>query len=686
MITISKAAQEKKAKKALEALNNKHKAENEKGKKKNELAIGSVMTVSQLAHLTHQKLSRLQSLMQSAGLTDIRPDRILTSDDSAYLALESGYEPIINDSLAFDIYPDPPPKDPSILPLRPPIVCIMGHVDHGKTTLLDSLRSSSIADHEAGGITQHIGAFEVAVSDLIGLKKEKVKEQAQDHPSPQTITFLDTPGHAAFSAMRSRGALTTDVAIIVVAADDGVKPQTLEVIELVKQTDIGIIVAITKCDKPSIDLHRTKSMIYEAGIEIEDLGGEIPCVEVSALNKKGLDQLAETIIAVAEVRELRTEVEGVRFEGRVIESDVGRERGNVATIIGLRGTLKIRTDLIAGTSYGRARQLISVSGEPIDFLKPGQPALVTGWKQLPEAGSLVLGVETEDQAKRAYENRIRREESRKLMEEIEVVNEKRATAKEIFENKKSELVGLDRRARWAHLREREKLEMVAEAKAKGEEESEFEHELRIITKADFTGTVEALKTALGGLGNETVRVKIVSSGVGNVTESDVGMAVASKGMIVGFNVGVDRAAFIPMGTHKIECKTETVIYRLVEHVTNKLIEMLPKRFEERVVGEATIAEIFEITVKGRITKKVAGCKVMNGEIKKKDGIRIMRGMEIIWEGNLEQLKHGKKEEKSISKGKECGIEFGNGFNEFMIGDKVLGVEKFEVARSLSDGL
>ncbi|KAH9824873.1 hypothetical protein DFH28DRAFT_1077381 [Melampsora americana] len=515
------------------------------------------MTVSQLSNLTNQKLSKLQSLMKSLGLTDTRPDRILTSDDSAYLALESGYEPIINDSLAFDIYPDPISNDSSNLPLRPPIVY----------NLLDSLRSSSIANHEAGGITQHI---------------DEIQKEEEDETTPKTITFLDTPGHAAFSSMRN-------LAIIVVAADDGVKPQTLEVIELVKQTDIGIIVVITKCDKPSIDLHRTKSMIYEAGLEIEDLGGEIPCVEVSAINKKGLDQLAETIIAVAEVRELRAELEGVRFEGRVIESDVGRERGNVATVIGLRGVLKIGTDLIAGTSY--------VSG---------QPALVTGWKQLPEAGSLVLGVETEDQAKRAYENRIRREESRKLIEEIEVVNEKRANAKEIFENKKSELVGLDRRARWQHLREREKSEMIAEAKAKGESELELEHELRIITKADFTGTVEA--------------VKIVSSGVGNVTESDVGMAVASKGMIIGFNVGIDRAAFIPMGTHKIECKTESVIYRLVEHVTKKLIEMLPKRFEERVVGEATIAEVFEITVKGRITKKVAGCKVMNGEIKRKMGL------------------------------------------------------------------
>lgn len=560
--------------------------------------------------------------MQNAGLTDIRADRILTSDDAAYLALESGYEPIIDDSLAFDIYPDPPVSDPSQSPLRPPVVCIMGHVDHGKTTLLDALRSSAVAAGEAGGITQHIGAFEVGVEKLVGSAGE----------GPQTITFLDTPGHAAFSAMRSRGAMTTDVAVIVVAADDGVKPQTMEVIELVRQSDVGIVVAITKCDKPGVDIHRAKAGIYGAGIELEGLGGEVPCVEVSAVTGKGLAELAETIVAVAEVRELRAEVEGVRFEGRVIESDVSRERGNVATLVALRGKLIPGMDLVAGCSYGRVRQLLAVSGQPMPVVLPGRPVQVTGWKTLPEAGSLVLGAECEEDAKRAYENRLRREEARRMMEEIEVVNEKRAQAKEVFENQKSELVGLDRRARRVHLQEREKLTAAAAARTRGEEAETAEHELRLVAKADFTGTVEALTAALGGLGNQTVHVKIVSSGVGNVTESDVRMAVAAKAMVVGFNVGIDRAAYVPMGTHKVECKTESVIYRLVEDVTARLVKMLPKRFEERIVGEALIAEVFVITLKGRVTRKVAGCKVTNGEIKKKDTVRVVRGMETIWEG------------------------------------------------------
>ncbi|KAG0148040.1 hypothetical protein CROQUDRAFT_655414 [Cronartium quercuum f. sp. fusiforme G11] len=538
----------------------------------------------------------------------------------------------------------------------------MGHVDHGKTTLLDALRSSSVAAGEAGGITQHIGAFQVGLTELVG-----------PEAGPGSITFLDTPGHAAFGAMRSRGALTTDVAVVVVAADEG-------------SDRAWVVVAITKCDKPGLDLHRTRASIYSAGLEIESLGGEVPCVEVSAVTGKGLAELAETIVAVAEVRELRAETEGVRFEGRVIESDVGRERGNVTTIIALRGTLVAGMDLVAGCAYGRARQLISVSGQPVAAVRPGQPVQVTGWKTLPEAGAQVLGAESEEEAKRACENRLRRLEARKLVDEIEAVNEKRAQAKEVFVAQKSELVGLDRRARWAHVREREKLAVAAGARARGAEEEEAEHELRIVAKADFTGTVEALTAALAGLGNETVRVKIVSSGVGNVTESDVGMAVAAKAMVVGFNVGVDRAAYVPMGTHKIECKTESVIYRLVDHVTTRLVNMLPKRFEERIVGEATIAEVFEITVKGRVTKKVAGCKVTNGEIKKKVSVRVVRGMETIWEGNLEQLKHGKKDEKSIAKGRECGIAFEAGFDGFQIGDKVLGVEKYEVARTLNDGL
>jgi len=728
-VVISKLAQEKKLRKLQEAPNppnqntTSHQTQPKTTKSKRELAVPSAITVSQLAQLTHQKLYRLQSLMQSAGLLDTRPDRILSTDDTAYLVLESGFEPIVNDTLAYDIYPDPAKADRSQLPLRPPVVCIMGHVDHGKTTLLDSLRKSAVAASEAGGITQYIGAFEVALQDLMG-------DASPTGEGPQTITFLDTPGHAAFSAMRSRGAMTTDVAVLVVAADDGVKPQTKEVIELVRQTDVGVVVAITKCDKPGIDLHRTRSSIYDAGIEVEGLGGEVPCVEVSAVTGKGLAELAETILAVAEVRDLRAEQEGVRFEGRVIESDVERGHGNVASVITLRGNLHVGLDIIAGRSYGRVRQLISVSGEPVSQVSPGRPVRVTGWKNLPEAGSLVLGVESEEQAKRAYENRVRRYEELGMAEQIELVNEKRAQAREAFETGKAEVEGMTRRERLAHVRERNQ-QASAQAKADSRSEEDSPDCLNVVLKADFTGTVEAVRTAIEGLGNADVKVKIVSSGVGNITESDARMAIASGATLVGFNVKIDPMAFGPIETHKVPYTIESIIYRLVDRITNDLIQLLPKRFKERAIGEAKILQIFEVNSSSKsspssspkIKSKVAGCKVTNGEIKKTCSVKILRNKEVIWKGEIKDLKQGKKETNGVQKGQEFGISFkeaipssndqklvaegnsssssdeksasmmmagnygaGQPFDQFLVNDEIVALDLVPIERTLNDGL
>ncbi|KAI7961034.1 hypothetical protein MJO28_001523 [Puccinia striiformis f. sp. tritici] len=723
-VVISKLAQEKKLKK-LAATQEQSTSTPSSSKipiikdknSKRELAIPSAITVSQLAQLTHQKLYRLQSLMQAAGLMDTRADRILSTDDTAYLVLESGYEPIVNENLAYDIYPDPVPEtevERSKLPLRPPVVCIMGHVDHGKTSLLDALRKTSVVDTEAGGITQHIGAFEVSLKDLMkNMNEEEISSPGKG--APQTITFLDTPGHAAFSAMRSRGAMTTDVVVLVVAADDGVKPQTKEVIELVKQTDIGIVVAITKCDKPGIDLHRTRAGIYDAGIEVEGLGGEVPCVEVSSITGKGLAELAETILVVAEVRDLRAETEGVRFEGRVIESDVERGHGNMASVITLRGNLQVGLDIIAGRSYGRVRQLIDVTGQSISELSPGRPVRITGWKNLPEAGSLVLGVESEELAKRAYENRVRRFEELGLVEQIDSVNEKRAHARELFETGKAEVEGMTRRERMAHLRERNQ-QATIQAKIDSRQEEESPDCLNIVLKADFTGTVEAVKTAIEGLGNHQVKVKIVSSGVGNITESDARMAIASGAILVGFNVKIDPMAFAPIETHKVKYNIESIIYRLVDKITNDLVSLLPKRFKERVIGEAKILQVFEINSSSgsgnnRIKSKVAGCKVANGEIKRACLIKILRNKELIWKGKIKDLKQGKKESNGVIKGQEFGISFkesintnqvvnssnelttntttttpGQVFDQFEVNDEIIAIEEVAIERTLNDGL
>lgn len=585
----------------------------------------------------------------------------------------------------------------------------MGHVDHGKTTLLDSLRKSSIAQSEAGGITQHLGAFELSLTDLMPKPDGIVDEQ--DH-GPQTITFLDTPGHAAFSAMRSRGAMTTDVAVIVVAADDGVKPQTKEVIQLVQQTDVGIVVAITKCDKPSIDVHRTKAAIYAAGIEIEGLGGEVPCVEVSALTGQGLAELAETILAVAVVRDLRAEPDGVRFEGRVIESDVERGHGHMASVITLRGKLQVGLDLIAGRSYGRVRQLISTSGESIGSISPGRPVRVTGWKSLPQAGSLVLGVESEERAKRAYENRVRRYEELDLSEQVQVVNEKRAQAKEAFESSKSALEGLTRRERIGLLRERNQ-RLAIEAQA---EEERSGRVLNVILKADYTGTVEALQAAIEGLGNSEVRTKVVRAGVGDVTESDARLALGTGSTIVGFNVKLDPSAARAIEQNRLAYSLESVIYRSIDYLTARLVELLPKRFKPRVLGQAKILQVFEIqNPKVRSVKsRVAGARVTNGEIKRSCSIKILRDKQEIWKGLIKDLKQGKRETSSVSKGQEFGISFQEdpsagqassspsspigsseahptatssaSFEGFQVDDEILGLDLVEIPRTLDDGL
>lgn len=419
----------------------------------------------------------------------------------------------------------PPHENPSSLALRPPIVTIMGHVDHGKTSLLDALRSTKVAAGEAGGITQHIGAFNVPLSSL--LTSSDPSSNAASTPSDDvqgSITFLDTPGHAAFAAMRSRGASVTDVAVLVVAADDGVKPQTKEVIDLVKNEDVGLVIAITKCDKPGIDIARVHAELFENGLEVEAIGGDIPCVEVSAHSKKGLDDLVETINVVAEVRDLRAEVEGIPSEGRIIESRIDKGKGNVTTLIVTRGTLKVGSLIIAGKAFGRVRQLLSGEGEILQEAKPGTPVEVTGWKILPEAGDQVLEATSEEDAKKAIETRKRREERRKEMGDLEAINEKRRIMSDanILRKKMQDQArksGQDPNA----------IAGSAAFALGGDDENEGVKILNLIIKSDFNGTEEAVSNALAEIGNSEARVKIVETGVGDITDGDLALAKAVDG-------------------------------------------------------------------------------------------------------------------------------------------------------------
>ena len=523
----------------------------------------------------------------------------------------------------------------------------MGHVDHGKTSLLDALRSTSVAAGEAGGITQHIGAFSVPLSAILADGKGATPIEPS-LSSTGSLTFLDTPGHAAFTAMRSRGASVTDVVVLVVAADDGVKPQTEEVINLIKNEDVGIVVAITKCDKADIDITRVHNELLSRGLEVEALGGDIPCVEVSAHTRAGLPELVETINAIAEVRDLRAETKGIASEGRIIESHVDKGRGNVATVIVTRGTLEIGATIIAGTAFAKVRQLASGDGQILTSAGPGTPIEVTGWKDLPEAGDEVLEAQSEEDAKRAVENRRRRREKARTMDDMEIINEKRrieAEAETLLKDMQEEAkkAGADRAATAAIA-----ADMSARSSKSGMKE------LVLIVKSDFNGTLEAVCNSLSGIGNNEARVKIVSQGVGDVSDGDLAMAKATEGdslftdsncsastpvnihivlgLIVGFNVKAHRQTMATAEALRVPILINNVIYRLIDDIKGRVVDLLPKLYDQRVLGEATVQQVFKYTVKGQTPKTIAGCRVGNGAMQKKVKIRVLRDRETIFEG------------------------------------------------------
>ncbi|TFK55179.1 initiation factor 2 [Heliocybe sulcata] len=556
------------------------------------------------------------------------PDHILTSEYASLLVMEFGRNPVVNDEAAFDIYPSPPHAEPETLPLRPPVVTIMGHVDHGKTTLLDTLRSSSVAKGEAGGITQHIGAFSVTVG-----------------PTKNTVTFLDTPGHAAFSAMRARGATVTDIIVLVVAADDGVMPQTREVIELIKKEGdkIGVVVAINKIDKPGVDVEKASNALAAEGLQLETIGGDIPVVPVSGLTGKGLDELVETISAVAELQDLRAEHDG-KVHGYVIESKVQKGLGPIATVLVLRGTLVPGIHLISGQSHAKVRVLQSPSGASVKSTTPGNAVVVSGWKELPSAGDEVLSG-PEDDIKKALANRIRKAEIESSMVDLEAINEQR---KQDRESRELEEKGLDPAAQGGQ---------------------EGQRQLKVIVKGDVSGSVEAVVGALSGLGNDKVAVKVVASGVGDVTESDIMRAQAVNGMVVGFSVKIPRPIEAIAAQNQVPLYSATIIYRLLDDIRERLVALLPVTIETKVTGEANVLQVFDIKVKSKNVQKVAGCRVAQGIIEKGKKARVVRNGEVIGEAPLETLRVLSNDVQEVRKGSECGLGL-QGFEDVRQGDSI----------------
>ncbi|KAJ3057464.1 hypothetical protein HK097_006392 [Rhizophlyctis rosea] len=584
-------------------------------------------------------LDRLQRKMSDLGFEDVDPTYRLSAEDASSVVLEYNMEPIVPNIAGQDIEARPEPEDWSAFPTRPPMVTIMGHVDHGKTTLLDSLRKTSVAAGEAGGITQHIGAFSVLL------------------PSGQRITFMDTPGHAAFSAMRARGAKTTDIVVLVVAADDGIMPQTVEAIKHAKAAEVPIVVAINKCDKQNIDIRAVKEGLLRHEIFLEEHGGEIPAVEVSALTGKGLDELEETIVTMAEVMDLRGDPEGP-VEGVVVEAKLVRGRGHVATMLVKRGTLRPGSVIVAGKVWCKVRVMHDENLNVLKEAGPAQPVEVLGWKEIPEAGDEVLEAESEELAKEVIKTRAERAKREEVNTAREVLNEKRAQTRQAHEDAKG----------------------TKGEEVKAEAKESREKVLNIILKGDVQGSVEALIDSIGALPAHEVRAHIVDHGVGVVTASDLKMAEATKAKILAFNVKHDKRIQSEAEKSGIEIKQYDIIYRLLEDLRDMLADMLPPEKIVQVTGEAEVLQVFSINVK-KGSDNVAGCKIRNGKILKTQRVRIMRNGEEIYNGTLKAFKHHKKDITEAATGLECGLGF-EGFKEFEQGDVIQAYTIIEKKRKL----
>lgn len=503
--------------------------------------------------------------------------------------------------------------DPKDLEPRPPVITIMGHVDHGKTTLLDHIRKSRVAEGEFGGITQHIGAYQVSVKG-------------------KKITFLDTPGHEAFTAMRARGAMITDIVIIVVAADDGVMPQTREAVDHALAAGVPIIVAINKIDKPGADPQRIMTEVSELGLMPEEWGGDVPYVNISAKQGIGIDELLETVTVVAELAELKANPKHMAY-GSVIEGRLDKGRGPVATLLIQNGTLRSGNPIVVGATYGRVRQLVDDRGREIKAAGPATPVEITGLNDVPEAGDKFMVFETEREARH--------------------VGEERAQKKIEEERNSTSAMSLD--------------DLFSQMKS-GEVV-----DLNIIVKADVNGTAEAVKSSLEKINVEGARVNVIRSTVGAISESDILLASASKAIIYGFNVRPDANVRRKADEEGVEIRLHQVIYKMVEEIEAAMKGMLAPEMEEVVTGQAEIRQIYKVSKVGNI----AGCYVTDGSIKRDCGIRLIREGIIVYEGKLASLKRFKDDAKEVNQGYECGLTIEN-YNDIKEGDIVEGYVMQEV--------
>jgi len=512
-------------------------------------------------------------------------------------------------------------EDETILRPRPPVITVMGHVDHGKTLLLDKLRQSNVVAGEAGGITQHIGAYQIEKDGHL-------------------LTFIDTPGHEAFTAMRARGADATDIVILVVAADDGVMPTTIEAIAHAKAADVPIIVAINKIDRENADPNRVMQQLSEHELVPEAWGGDTIVVEISALQELGLDDLLEQLVVVAELEELRANPDG-RAYGVVLEAlrDVGR--GPVATVLVQRGNLKVGDPMVAGPAWGRVRALINDRGEQIKEAGPSTPVQVLGLSDVADAGDDFV-VAPDDKTARK-------------------VGEKRAGYAAIRE----------RAADASPIKAGVKLEDIFEQIQKGEAAT-----FNVLLKADVTGTLEALTESLRKLERDEVKIQFVHRAVGGITENDVQLAATTGATIIGFNVRPDRKGRDLAENEGVEVRTYEVIYQVLEDIENAMLGLLAPEYEEVVTGDAEVREIFSVPRIG----KIAGCYVLNGVITRNSKVRFIREGQVIWNGSIQSLKRFKDDAREVREGFECGIGLSD-FQDLRPGDIIETYEEREIPRT-----
>ena len=584
--------------------------------KERKIKIYETIQVSELAKLMGVKIGELIKKSLQMGMP-ITANQSIDADTAAILADEFGYQ-VEKAPIEEEILLKYTPPSPEELKPRPPVVTVMGHVDHGKTTLLDAIRKTDVVSREAGGITQHIGAYTVKLED------------------GRIITFIDTPGHEAFTSMRARGAQVTDIVILVVAADDGVMEQTKEAIEHAKAAKVPIVVAINKIDKPDANPERVKSQLAELGLVPEDWGGDTLVTNISAKKKIGIEDLLELVLLQAEMLELKAAYDRPA-RGRIIESKLDKGRGPVATVIIQEGTLKEGDVFVAGLTYGRVRAMFDSYGNRVKIATPSIPVEILGFEEVPQAGDDFIVLDEEEKARKVAEYRQRK------AREAEIAKEAKISLEKLFEKLK---------------------------------EGEIK-ELNIVLKADTQGTLEALQSSLLKLSTDKVKINIIRAGIGAISESDVMLASASNAIVIGFNVKPTSNAKNIAKNERVDIKFYDVIYQLLDDVKKAMAGLLEPKLEEQITGIAEVRATFKIPKVGI----VAGCYVKEGTIHRNNRVRVIRDGVVIFTGNIGSLKRFKEDVKEVSAGYECGLRIEN-FQDIKEGDIIEAFEIKEVAQEL----